>query len=186
LRSILGCCRRGASIVGLERDPRWVAEANRRREGREGSARFRFDQGVAEALPYEDETFDLVTCQTLLMHIGDPVAVIGEMVRVSKRGGLVLAAEPNNRASFLVETSFSAHTPLEGKVEAIRFLLVYERGKMLPGEGNNSVGDMLPGGGMGASVTNVDLSGSSMASGGDGGLVKGVLSVRGPTTLLRS
>jgi SAM-dependent methyltransferase len=135
----------GVSIVGLERDPRWVAEAERRRGRREAGARFQFDQGVAEALPYEEATFDLVTCQTLLMHVPDPQVVIGEMVRVTKPGGLVLASEPNNAASFLVESSFSFGTPVEAKAEAIRFVLVCERGKMLLGRGDNRVGDLLPG-----------------------------------------
>jgi SAM-dependent methyltransferase len=136
---------REASIVGLERDPRWVAKADQRRAEREDASRFRFVQGVAESLPCEAESFDLVTCQTLLMHVGDPEAVIAEMVRVTKRGGLVLASEPNNRISMLVESSFSAQQPVEAKVEAVRFLLLYERGKMLLGEGNGSVGDLVPG-----------------------------------------
>jgi ubiquinone/menaquinone biosynthesis C-methylase UbiE len=136
---------RDASIVGLERDPRWLTEADRRRAERDDSGRFRFDQGVAEALPYEDESFDLVTCQTLLMHVADPEAVIGEMVRVAKPGGLVLASEPNNRISMLVETSFTSQQPVEAKLQAIRFLLLYERGKMMLGEGNSSVGDLVPG-----------------------------------------
>jgi SAM-dependent methyltransferase len=134
-----------ASIIGLERDPRWVEEATRRAARCADSARFRFDQGVAEALPFEPETFDLVTCQTVLMHVADPQAVIREMMRVTKPGGLVLAAEPNNRASFLVDSSFNLQTPIDVRVEMIRFLLVCERGKMLRGEGNSCVGDLLPG-----------------------------------------
>ncbi len=144
-----------ASITGLERDPRWVAEATRRAGRRTDSARFRFDQGVAEALPYEDETFDLVTCQTVLMHVAEAQAVIREMVRVTKPGGLVLAAEPNNRASFLVDSSFNMQTPIDARVEMIRFLLVCERGKMLRGEGNSCVGDLLPGYFAAAGLTDV-------------------------------
>jgi SAM-dependent methyltransferase len=134
-----------ALVVGLERDPGWVAEADRRRAERQDAGRFRFDQGVAEALPYEDASYDLVTCQTLLMHVADPEAVIAEMVRVAKPGGLVLASEPNNRISMLVETSFTAQQPVESKLEALRFWLLYERGKILLGEGNSSVGDLVPG-----------------------------------------
>lgn len=144
-----------ASIVGLERDPRWVAEADRRRARRPDAARFRFDQGVAEALPYEAETFDLVTCQTLLMHLADPRAAIAEMVRVVKCDGLVLAAEPNNRASVLVDTSVSVDMPIEAKLDAIRFMLRYERGKMLLGEGDGGVGDLLPGYFAGAGLAHI-------------------------------
>jgi SAM-dependent methyltransferase len=96
-------------------------------------------------MPYEDETFDLVTCQTALMHVADPAAVIAEMVRVTKRGGLVLASEPNNAASALVGNSVTAGASVEAKLEATRLLLLWERGKMLLGRGNNSFGDLLPG-----------------------------------------
>ncbi|HEY5317807.1 MAG TPA: methyltransferase domain-containing protein [Solirubrobacteraceae bacterium] len=136
---------REAFIVGLERDPRWVQAADRRRERREDSSRFRFDQGVAEALPYEAGTFDLVTCQTLLMHVPDPEAVIAEMVRVTRPGGLVLASEPNNAAGFVVESNLSARASVEARTEAIRFILVCERGKMLLGKGSNRIGDLVPG-----------------------------------------
>lgn len=145
-----------ASIVGLERDPRWVAEADRRRAEREDSTRFRFEHGVAEELPYQDGSFDLVTCQTLLMHVPDPQLVIGEMVRVTRPGGLVLAAEPNNRVSVVVETSVSARAHLDAKLAAIRFLLLYERGKLLLGEGNLSVGDLVPGYFAAAGLTQIE------------------------------
>jgi SAM-dependent methyltransferase len=135
----------GAIIVGLERDSRWVAQATERANAQGLEARLRYRQGVAEQLPFADDSFDLVTCQTLLIHVQDPAAVISEMVRVAGPGGLVLVAEPNNRASLLVETNLSAAMDVDRKTETVRFGLMLERGKQLLGEGYSSVGDLVPG-----------------------------------------
>ena len=79
-----------ACVVGVERDPRWVIQAGERVDELGLTGRCRYVQGVAEALPFKDESFDLVTCQTLLIHVADPTAVIREMRRVVRPGGLLL------------------------------------------------------------------------------------------------
>ena len=56
-RLIAGLVSPEASIVGIEREPRWVAEAERRAEPFGG--RFRYQEGVAEALPFDEGTFDI-------------------------------------------------------------------------------------------------------------------------------
>ncbi|PYH43023.1 class I SAM-dependent methyltransferase [Aspergillus saccharolyticus JOP 1030-1] len=52
-----------------------------------------FTTGDANALAYADETFDVVFCHQVLQHVGDPVAVLSEMRRVCKVGGIVAARE---------------------------------------------------------------------------------------------
>ncbi|HKE87881.1 MAG TPA: class I SAM-dependent methyltransferase [Vicinamibacterales bacterium] len=47
----------------------------------------------AGALPYRDRSFDLVYGWEILHHVADPVHVVAEMARVSRR--LVLVIEPN-------------------------------------------------------------------------------------------
>jgi SAM-dependent methyltransferase len=134
-----------ASVVGVEREPEWVAEAARRAERFGLGDRFRYVQGVAESLPFGDASFDLVTCQTVLIHVAEPRAVVREMLRVAKPGGQVIVAEPNNRASFLVDTSVTAEAGVEDLVDLLRFRLHCERGKRALSEGNFSIGDLLPG-----------------------------------------
>jgi SAM-dependent methyltransferase len=134
-----------ASVVGVEPDPRSVEQARRRTREAGLAGRCSYAQGAAEALPFEDGNFDLVTCQTLLIHVPDVPAVIKEMRRVTRPGGLVIAAEPNNRASLLVATSADVNESVPARVERIQFALTCERGKVALGEGNNSVGDFLPG-----------------------------------------
>ena len=52
--------------------------------------------GDANNLPLEDNMFDIVTCNLLLMWTDDPQKVVNEMSRVTKPGGTVLATlEPD-------------------------------------------------------------------------------------------
>jgi len=134
-----------ASLVGVEREPRWVERARERATEPGISDRCRYLQGVAESLEFDDETFDLVTCQTLLIHVADVPAVLGEMCRVLRPGGLLLAAEPNNLAGILVADSTTGNHSIDELVERVAFALICERGKAALGEGDNSVGDLAPG-----------------------------------------
>lgn len=68
-----------------------AAKANAQRLG------FEIDGRVAdaEALPYEDDTFDLVVGHAVIHHIPDVEAALREVVRVLKPGGrFVIAGEP--------------------------------------------------------------------------------------------
>lgn len=129
-----------ASIVGVEREPDWVAEAARR-----AAPNQHFVQGDADRLPFPDASFDLVTCQTLLIHVADPAAVIAEMRRVLRPGGQVLLAEPNNLAN---TASWAVQLPacsVEDALLAVRLEILVERGKAALGEGHNSTGEVLIG-----------------------------------------
>jgi SAM-dependent methyltransferase len=50
----------------------------------------------ALSLPYPDESFEVVFCHYLLLWVGDPLKALGEMRRVTRPGGHILAlAEPD-------------------------------------------------------------------------------------------
>lgn len=52
-----------------------------------------FQKADANALPFDDNTFDIVHCHQVLQHVKNPVAVLKEMRRVTKSGGVVAARE---------------------------------------------------------------------------------------------
>ncbi len=58
-----------------------------------------FHVGPAEALPFNDQQFDVVSCLGALEHFLEPVAALKEMVRVAKDDAIFLLLVPN--ADFL-------------------------------------------------------------------------------------
>lgn len=134
-----------ARLVGVDREDAWVAEATRRASHAGFGERFAYQRGDANALPFDDASFDLVTCQTVLIHVPDPAAVLAEMLRVCRPGGLVLAVEPNNLANAAVQGTTSAGVSSQELADGWRFHLVCQRGKQALGLGFNSVGDLVPG-----------------------------------------
>jgi SAM-dependent methyltransferase len=135
----------GARLCGVDRDPRWVEKAAARATARGLAGRSVYQVALAEKLPFADASFDLVTCQTLLIHAPDPGAVVDEMIRVARPGGLILVTEPNNIARALVFDSISFDDPVDDVLARVRLQLTCERGKAALGEGNNSIGDLVPG-----------------------------------------
>lgn len=138
----------GFALTGVDREERSLAIARARTAvfQKEHSLQGTFDfvVGEAEHLPFPDETFDMVFCQTLLIHLRDPVAGFAEMVRVAKRGGLILAVEPNNLASFQRLASAGPDADIDEQLTAARFHLRVLRGKYALGLGWNNQGVHLP------------------------------------------
>jgi ubiquinone/menaquinone biosynthesis C-methylase UbiE len=83
--------RKGFSgeVLGIDQSPYLVEAANRlaAEEGLEG--RISFQAGDTHGLDLEDEAFDAVVAHTLLSHVGDPLAVLGEAKRVAKPGAMI-------------------------------------------------------------------------------------------------
>ncbi len=50
---------------------------------------------IDEGLPFTNGSFEAVTCLAVLEHVFDPLFVFQELVRVTKRGGLVIVEVPN-------------------------------------------------------------------------------------------
>ncbi len=81
-----GAAGRGATAVGLDFAEQAVAAARQRIPETE------FVQGDAQALPFEDESFDAVVCGYGIIHVPDPEAALAEMRRVLRAGGRVAAS----------------------------------------------------------------------------------------------
>ncbi|NCF28257.1 MAG: methyltransferase domain-containing protein [Gammaproteobacteria bacterium] len=78
----------GARVTGIDIAPGLIEQARARAES-EG-AKIRFDEGDAEALPYEDGSFDLVISLIGAMFAPRPELVASELMRVCRPGGRIV------------------------------------------------------------------------------------------------
>jgi len=132
-------------FTGVDREEEWVAQATLKASQLGLSSRFSYLRGDVNLLPFADATFDLVTCQTVLIHIKDPKHALSEMKRVLKPGGTLLAVEPNNLVQHAVMSSLNQEVSTADLADLFRFKLICERGKEALGLGNISLGDLVPG-----------------------------------------
>jgi ubiquinone/menaquinone biosynthesis C-methylase UbiE len=79
--------RAGAKVTGCDISTNWLEKA-RARAGAEG-LEITFEEGDAEALPYEDAQFDAVVSLIGAMFAPRPLRVASEMTRVCRPGGLI-------------------------------------------------------------------------------------------------
>jgi SAM-dependent methyltransferase len=84
----LPAARMGLETVGVDIAPNWVASA-RERAAAEG-LNATFDEGDAEALPYEDASFDIVASIFGAMFAPRPEKAAAELLRVCRPGGRIL------------------------------------------------------------------------------------------------
>ena len=150
--------RAPARFAGVDREERWAAEAAR-------SFGHAFPQvppnlltvvqGDATAIPLPNDSFDVVTCQTLLMHLPQPDDALREMLRILRPGGLLVCVEPNNLWNYLAFTSLTAEEPMEVLMRRFEFWLRYHRGKAAAGQGDHCIGDLLPGAFAQAALTDI-------------------------------
>ncbi len=130
-------------LIGVDREAQWVQGATSSAHALKLDDRCRFQVGTAEELPFPEASFDLVTCQTLLMHLADPERALRDMRRVLRAGGILVAVEPANRSS--IPLCGSLDRSADEIAEEVRFYVACEQGKAACGEGDNSLGDRLPG-----------------------------------------
>jgi SAM-dependent methyltransferase len=144
-RALLPHLPPSARLTGVDPEDAWVTASREAAAAKNIADRADYRQARAESLPFEDDSFDLVTCQTVLMHIHDPAAAVREMLRVTRKGGQVLAVEPNNMANAMVTISTRKDEPLDERFRLARFQATCELGKLRLGKGHSSIGDQLPG-----------------------------------------
>lgn len=82
-------------VVGIDHAEPFVLEARTKMAAAGLSTIVAVEQGDAYRLPFDDAVFDAAHCERVLMHLDDPNAVLREMARVVRPGGVVVAAEPD-------------------------------------------------------------------------------------------
>jgi demethylmenaquinone methyltransferase/2-methoxy-6-polyprenyl-1,4-benzoquinol methylase len=105
------------TVVGLDQSPQMLDAARARFAGR---AEVELVQGEAEALPFEDGSFDALSFTYLLRYVEDPQRTMTELARVVRPGGRIASLEfgvppwPPARAAWRLYTG--AGLPLLGAI----------------------------------------------------------------------
>lgn len=136
-----------AHVTGIDNETQYIKRARQkaRKVAQKTSVNFDFETGNAENINLDDNSQDVVFCQTLLIHVKSPQLVLEEMKRCTKDGGYVVAIEPNNLASSLMFDKYSqTDYEVEDMLDFLEIRLRCEKGKKALGEGFSSLGDSLP------------------------------------------
>jgi len=78
-----------AAVIGIDLTGAMLAEAERLRQDR-SIANILFQIGDVHQLPFDDESFDIVTCRRAAHHFSNVKLAVAEMHRVLRRGGIIL------------------------------------------------------------------------------------------------
>lgn len=95
-------------VHGIELDPQAAAVARDRG--------FDVRIGRLEQLPWEDETFDLVTCLDVIEHTPDDRVTLRELRRVAKPGGWLLVTVPAYQALWSLHDEANHHYRRYGRI----------------------------------------------------------------------
>ncbi|NUP47037.1 MAG: methyltransferase domain-containing protein [Catenulispora sp.] len=80
------------AVFGIDQDPRMVTTARTRLAD---DPTVQVCQADAHRLPFENHSIDRARTDRVLMHVTDPAAVLTELHRVLRPGGLLTLAEPD-------------------------------------------------------------------------------------------
>ncbi|MFK7929826.1 MAG: class I SAM-dependent methyltransferase [Myxococcota bacterium] len=138
---LLDLCHADASLIGVDREPTFLDRARTRAADRHASFEELHGEELVER--FGKDAFDLVTCQTVLMHTEDASAVLEQMCAVVKPGGLLLVAEPDNLSNTLSSVAVGQRDP-QTLLAAAELHMVSNEGKRVMGHGDNDLGVRLP------------------------------------------
>jgi SAM-dependent methyltransferase len=107
-------------VIGVDVSPLMIAWARRRAHDEGVEDRVRFVVADVLALPFDDDSFDVVLAESVLAFVGDKERSISELVRVTRPGGYVglnegflLTATPSLRVAGLARRIGSAMVTLD-------------------------------------------------------------------------
>jgi ubiquinone/menaquinone biosynthesis C-methylase UbiE len=92
LPDILEVCGRSVQVYGIDPTDAFLDVARKRARDL-GVVGAEYRNGDVRALPYPDHHMDGAFCEKVLLHVGPPEAVLGELVRVTRPGGRVGAID---------------------------------------------------------------------------------------------
>lgn len=81
-----------SNVIGIDATDAML-ERGRRFIQQNGIQNIAFQKGIVEELPFEGDTFDIVSSRYAFHHFADPKPVVSEMARVCRTGGHVIVVD---------------------------------------------------------------------------------------------
>src|SRR2546423_4769518 len=106
-REVAALVAPGGSVVGVDFSTSMITEAGRRQASSAMPATF--EQGDAQKLRFESNTFDACRTERMLCHVPDYQAALREMVRVTRPGGRIGVIDVDS-AGVMIDNSDRAIT----------------------------------------------------------------------------
>ena len=112
-RLSISLANRDARVTALDVSPKMLEKIKRKLQRRVSDDGTRRDfvkskiqtvVGEAESLPFENDSFDIVTAAFLIAHLKDPIRFFDEVYRVLKDGGIFVVTNINQKDPPLVKT----------------------------------------------------------------------------------
>jgi ubiquinone/menaquinone biosynthesis C-methylase UbiE len=143
LAFLMASIRPDVHITGIDPEAGLVEGAALAAAGM-GLDRLDFRLGDGAKLPFETGSLDAAMCQTVLIHVPDASAIVAEMARVLRPGGVFLAAEWIDRA--LCAFSFDNVAPwtLDRAADTYRLTKAYSIGRASLDRGDDEAGIRCP------------------------------------------
>jgi ubiquinone/menaquinone biosynthesis C-methylase UbiE len=82
-------------VYGVDMDPLFIEEA-KKLAVKEKASNITYNLGNIDDLEFDDDVFDLSYSRLVLMHVEDPVKTVAEMVRVTKKGGIIAISDQDD------------------------------------------------------------------------------------------
>ena len=104
--------RYGCAVTAIDQSPEMLSVARRRVAAARAGSRIRLVKARAEALPFDDASFDALTFTYLLRYVDDPAATLRELARVVRPGGRIASLEFSVPENPIARASWEAYVRL--------------------------------------------------------------------------
>jgi len=136
---------KGGSYTGVDIREQLISDAAKTAPEWTSDGDASFMVGSVYELPFDDNSFDWVACQTLMIHLVNPGDALVEMLRVLKPGGMITCIEPDNLRPTLSRAASSLpEMDLEQQLISHKMNVIANRGRIKLGRGDSGIAPTLP------------------------------------------
>lgn len=132
----------GSEIILVDKEADWLEISKQRNEYLNKDFTISYIQSDIDEVNLKENYFDLVTCQTFLMHMKDPEAILVKMKKIAKNNAAIWISEPQNSFRILCgNNAIDEISPADLSIISYAYLSVNKLRKN--DIGDDSIGDSI-------------------------------------------